>query len=132
MLLNSFFAKEYIGAPTEPTRFCRNADFVYMLLPCPAFAKVSERTLRALRLSRRADIPAEINQPMTEIARTLGRENGSQVFFNLVRLLVIRQPQPSAYSYAVGVGDYCRLVVDIPHDKVGGLSAYAGELYKLL
>ena len=91
-----------------------------------------QRTLAALGTAGGAKLPAENNQPVAEIAALLGRDYFQQVLFNLLGLLFLCETQPSADTYAVSVGDYGGQTVNVPHDKVSGLSPYPGEGGKLL
>ena len=69
---------------------------------------------------------------MAEVVGFLWGQNGPQVVFHLFRGGVLRQPQAAGNADAVGVRHHGGLVVDVPHNEVGGFPPYAGQPCQLL
>ena len=76
---------------------------------------------------------AVIHQPVTEVIALIWRYKLPQFHLNLLRIFYpVNQSHSVDKAYTVGICYNGRFAVDITHDEVCALAAYAGELKQLI
>ena len=73
-----------------------------------------------------------IDEDVGKPAPPFGGKELFDVFFDLVRVLVLREAQPEGEPLHVGVHHHARDIKGRAQDAVGGLPAHPGELYQFL
>ena len=95
-------------------------------------ANLPKHAFFALRAACYADGSAVKNESVAEIVRLRRVKNCAKLRFAFCRILRIGQAKQIRYTNTVGIANNRRLSVNIPHHEVRSLSAYSGQLNKLL
>ena len=69
---------------------------------------------------------------MAEGVAFFGRQQFTQLHFDLVGIFGVHQSQPSGNTDAMGIGHHRWLAVNIAADQVGGFAAHTGQLNQFL
>ena len=83
------------------------------------------------RFSCLADLSSVIDQEVGKTAPSLSGKDLSNILFNLIRVLVIRDPQPQGEPLDVRVHHYTGDIKGRAQDNIGRFPADSGKFYHL-